>query len=334
MIIGGESSEHEISLKSGLSISAHLNRDLYSVRFFFISREGKWYEFSSYPDGDLTKGVPLGGDFTPLIECDLLFPVLHGPLGEDGTIQGLFEILGKPYIGCDHRASSICMDKTLTKKLCQQSGVRVSPYRSFTVDEWKERSEALTKEVVQNLNFPLFLKCNHLGSAIGVYKVLNIDELQRDVKRAFTLDYSVVVEEEIQGREIEFAVLGNEYITAFPPGEVLANGEVYSYEAKYGKKGFSTSTQAELPQEIIEKGKSLALQCYKILGCQGLCRIDFFLDEENEFCLNEMNPIPGFTEISLYPAICRANGLLFEHLVDRLVTLSLHKYRTRRKKDA
>ncbi len=231
-----------------------------------------------------------------------MFPVLHGPYGEDGTIQGMFEMADKPYVGCDHRSSAIAMDKVFTKLICMSQGVETSRFIAFTRGEWNQRSPKIINDILQ-LNFPVFVKAAHLGSAIGVIKVNYVDDLIDAINEAFEVDQKILVEEEVRGRELEFAVIGNDSPKTFPPGEVLTHGKVYTYEAKYGLKGFKTSSKADISVELIEQGRELALTCYRALGCEGMARIDFFLDEDGKYWLNEINPIPGFTEISLYPKI-------------------------------
>lgn len=257
--------------------------------------------------------------------------MLHGPFGEDGTIQGFFEIVSIPYIGCNHKSSAIAMDKAITKHICIANGIKTSPFVTFTDESYKKNEAEILKEIHQSLNYPLYVKPAHLGSAIGVTKV-NHPSLLRDViLKILKLDYKIVVEEEIVGREIEFAILGNEFVTVFPPGEVLSHGEMYSYEAKYSSNAFQTAQKVDLEPTKIEEGKLIAKKVYGHLDCQGLSRVDFFLDEKGTFWLNEVNPIPGFTSISLYPSICQSNGIVYSKLLDKLIYLALHKYRKKKK---
>lgn len=333
LIVGGRSSEHEVSLKSGRSVSDNLNRTFYEVSNFLITKEGEWYQFPRFPDGDRTKGIPLGANFQSLVDCDILLPILHGSYGEDGTMQGFFEILGTAYVGCDHRASANCMDKALTKSLCQHQGIKTAEFIFFTRSDWKENRKELLEEINTRLSYPVFVKGNHLGSSVGLYKVSVEKELEARIDDAFMYDSKIIVEEGIDGREIEFAVYGNNRPHAFPPGEVITNGEVYDYEAKYGDKGFSTVSTATLTEEQVKEGCELAKQCYQYVGCQGLTRVDFFLDKSGIFWLNEMNPLPGFTNISLFPSICQANGMSFERLLDTLIILGLDKQRAKERKE-
>lgn len=335
MIVGGKSSEHEISLKSGKSVSDMFNSTFYEVLYFYIDKSGYWSihnEFPSVSTIDKPKTQLISHEvLDSLMECQIMFPVLHGTFGEDGTIQGLFEILDKPYIGCDYRSSAIAMDKALTKLICASCGILTSPYISFTENEWRLNSNDIYNDILEKLNFPLYVKPSHLGSAIGVNKVEDVSLLKKVILEVLTFDDKIVVEEEIIGREIEFAVIGNQKVTVFPPGEVLAEGKLYSYDAKYGEGGFNTSSKAQISDNQLKYGKDLALKVYTILGCQGLARVDFFLDMQGQFWLNEVNPIPGFTSISLYPKICEENGLCFDKILDKLIILASHRHRSKGK---
>lgn len=334
LIVGGKSSEHEISLKSGKSVADKFNETFYEVIYFFIDKRGHWSIHSTFPSVEIaekpsTHLIP-SKVMESLMECHVMFPVLHGTYGEDGTIQGLFEILDKPYIGCCYRSSAIAMDKALTKLICISYGISTSPFISFSKNEWKLNCNEIYKDILEKLNFPLYVKPSHLGSAIGVNKVEDVSLLKKVISEVLTFDDKIVVEEEIRGREIEFAVIGNQKVTVFPPGEVLADGQLYSYDAKYGEGGFNTSTRAQISENQLRLGKDLAAQVYTILGCQGMARVDFFLDMQGKFWLNEVNPIPGFTSISLYPKICEENGLFFDKILDKLIILALERHRSKK----
>lgn len=335
LIVGGRSSEHEISLKSGKSVADKFNDAFYDILYFYIDKIGRWSVHDEFPSvishGKIKNNLMPSEVMDSLMECHVMFPVLHGTYGEDGTIQGLFEILDKPYIGCDYRSSAIAMDKAFTKLICTSYGISTSPYISFTDYEWKLNYDEIFKNIIEKLNFPLYVKPSHLGSAIGVNKVEDVSLLKKVILEVLTFDNKVVVEEEIIGREIEFAVIGNQEVTVFPPGEVLAEGKLYSYDAKYGEGGFDTSTRAQISDIQLKQGMDLALKVYRILGCQGMARVDFFLDRQGKFWLNEVNPIPGFTSISLYPKICEENGLFFDKILDKLIILALQRHRSKGK---
>lgn len=222
------------------------------------------------------------------------------------------------------------MDKALTKKICQTHGISTSPYIEITKASWKRERAALLDLAAEKLKFPLFVKACHLGSSIGVYKVERREELAASIDKCLLDDDALIVEEAIVGREIEFAVFGNEDPIVFPPGEIFTYGKMYDYRAKYGKGGFSTTPSSDLPQSAIEEGCKAALTCYQALKCRGLNRVDFFYDNEGRFWLNEMNPMPGFTKISLFPSICQANGLSYEQLLHRLIALGLQAHRKKK----
>lgn len=325
VIDGGRSYEHEVSKVSARNIFKNFNRDYYEVIPFHISRKGEWVS-----RGESVRKSGDALDFSTLSrinECDLFFPVLHGRFGEDGTIQGFFDILNKPYIGCDHRSAAIAMDKALTKHLMVINGIPTLPYIDFSHDQWKKMSAMLLEQIKEQLVFPIFVKPVHLGSSIGVTKVEDFSSLSEAIEEVFTLDNHIIVENGVRAREIEFAVCGNRWITVFPPGEICSNGEKYDFEGKYSDNGTETKAKADLPQELIEEGRFLAETAYKAIGCTGMARVDFFLDSNNKFWLNEINPIPGFTPNSLYPAICHENGLSYPALLDRLVISAMERVR-------
>lgn len=328
VICGGASVEHEISVNSAAHIFASLNPTYYDVEKFYISRKGEWQNNSSLfatPSASTNK-IPVEV-FAKLMECEILFPVLHGTYGEDGTIQGFFEMISKAYVGCDYRSAAICMDKIVTKKLFLNADIATSPFVGFDYYDWKMDQKNIEEQIDHQLRYPLFVKPSHLGSSVGVHKVLNKEQLIDAVEDAFRFDTSLLVENGIVGQEVEFAVLGNEKITVFPPGEICTNGDVYDYERKYGENSMKVLSKISLPQPLLDEGMALAERAYKATNCIGMARIDMFLDKEGKYWLNEINPIPGFTEKSLYPQMCAANGLDNYSLIDRLIVLGLHRRR-------
>lgn len=335
VIFGGVSVEHEISLMSARHIASSLNKECYEIEYFGITKTGRWVAGARaeniLKNGELIVEEPTEERnlLTPevmkrLLECDILFPVLHGTFGEDGTIQGFFEILGKPYVGCDHRSSAISMDKAMTKSLMVLHGIPTLPFLTYSKNEWTANQEIIHEEIFQKFDFPFFVKPTHLGSSVGVYKVEKKDQIGHALFEAFKVDTHVIIEKGIHVREIEFAVLGNDKVEVFPPGEILANGRVYDYDGKYGPNSIGTTPQAQLTTEQIEEGMQIARKAYMAVGCKGMARIDTFLDQEGNFWINEINPIPGFTKISLYPKICEVNGFSAKELMDRLIVLGLH----------
>lgn len=322
LVYGGKSKEHEISIKSANHINKSFDSEIFSLNDFYISKEGNWSDSPTPITAEVIKA---------LYQCDIVFPMLHGPYGEDGTIQGFFEMLNIPYVGCNHQSSAQCMDKAVTKKLAQAAKLEIAPYWDFNCYEWKKNPQVILNKIESILTFPLFVKPVHLGSTFGVKKVQNEKELMVAIESAFLCDFHVLVEKEIIGREIEFSVWGSQDITVFPPGEILTYGSIYDYEAKYNKEGFSTLTHASLPSHLIEEGKNFARKAYMCLGCDGYARVDCFLDKDNRFYLNEINPIPGFTENSLFPKMCESNGLALKDLLSELICLGLARHQLRKK---
>lgn len=333
VVCGGYSVEHEISLISAAYVASGLRSLYYEVSHFGITKQGNWISGADTIDR-LQTGVEepssriSPGVFQELLDCDILFPVLHGTFGEDGTIQGFFEMLGKAYVGCDHRSAAACMDKAMTKRLVQSEAIATAPFIECSRSQWQNDSEAIKQKVNTHLTFPLFVKPSHLGSSVGVSKVTTIQELNAAIGKALCVDTSLIIENGIDTpREIEFAVLGNEPVRVFPPGEICANGQVYDYEGKYGANGIKAVACSNLSEKLQKEGMRLAERAYRAAGCKGLARVDFFLDQRGKFWFNEINPMPGFTKISLYPQICATHGLGIEDLVDQLVIAGLRSKR-------
>ena len=333
VIFGGASVEHEISLISVEHILDSLRPEYYEVDQFAITRQGQWLTGAEpkqkLKQMEMYENLPkmLPEVFNRIAHCDILFPVLHGTLGEDGTIQGFFEMFSKAYVGCDHRSAAISMDKALTKKLLLDAGMPTSPFISFNRYEWQHDQENLCRRIREELRYPLFVKPTHLGSSVGVHKVVDPSGLAPAIEDAFRFDTHLLVENGIDGREIEFSVLGNDEVVTFPPGEICTNGQVYDYAGKYGKNSMKAVAKADLTQPLIAEGMELVKKAYRVIGCCGMARIDTFLDKNNKYWLNEINPIPGFTKISLYPQMCEVNGLKSADLIDRLIILGLQRRR-------
>lgn len=336
VIFGGQSTEHEISILSAQHFIEGLQKGNYHITYFGITKEGRWVsgeaaelvlqgKYSAAPAQTMIDENTLRS----LQECDILLPVLHGTYGEDGTIQGFFEMLNKPYVGCDHRSAAICMDKALTKALVMNQGVPSAKYIAFSRQAWLDRSHDLLKQIVEELTFPVFVKPTHLGSSVGVKKVESHEGLSEAIRAAFKYDTHILVENGIKAREIEFSVYGNNRPATFPPGEICTGGQVYDYEAKYGANCFKTETEAVISIEKKEEGMRLAKLAYEAVGCTGYARVDFFFDQQERFWFNEINPIPGFTPISLFPKICRQHGMNIDHLVDQLIILGFERHRAK-----
>lgn len=331
LVCGGKSMEHEVSLRSGKFMYESLNPSYYDITIFGITKNGDWLDCATYPtETVLTKGTPLETVIQKLKCCDVMLPALHGTFGEDGTIQGFFEMMDIAYTGCAHRAAAIAMDKALTKKLMLHHGIPTPEFIELKQNEWLDDSDSIAQRVKAEIGYPVFVKPVHLGSSVGVARAADESELAEAIEHAFEHDFKLLIEKEIVGREIEFSLLGNEEIHTFPPGEILKQGQVYSYEAKYSANSFKTAVVADLPQEIVEKGMELAKKAFQAIDGTGMARIDFFLDEKNKIWLNEINPIPGFTSISLYPKMCEAHGYPAPALIDKLISLALQRKRCNR----
>ncbi len=334
IVYGGMNSENKISRVSASAIYAGLDTSLYTPIAFEIDSKGRWHktqgierEERCYDDGEIfSKTV-----WQALQSCDVFIPVLHGPFGEDGTIQGFFEMLHKPYVGCSTVACAVCMDKAMAKQIVQAAGVPVVPYIVIHRREWKSRSQELASEAVKKLRAPYFIKPVHLGSSVGIERVEKSVDLVQAIERALALDDKVVVEQGIKGREFEFAAFGNEQIVIPPPGEVLTDGCFYDYSAKYGKSGMKSTSAAHLSEEILQQGRAYVQHVYQALSCSGLTRIDCFLDNDGHWYFNEANPFPGFTSISLYPSVWKEQGVSHAELVNRLIILALSRFRQSRR---
>ncbi len=337
VFFGGMSCEHEVSHTSVKNILKQLRSDIYDATLFKITKTGHFIECDNNFNEIENKSNNLqpvailpSSILEKLQSMDVVIPVLHGPFGEDGTVQGFLEVLGIPYVGCDVRASSLCMDKAMMKILAEHHAVPVLPYVAFDAFEWTQGSKDIMERIESALTYPVFVKPTHLGSSVGITKVSQAPELASAVDKAFQYDTHVLVEQGVHAREIEFALRGNVWVEVPPPGEVFTHGAFFDYEAKYGKDGFHVTPCAELPGEAIDRGRALAEKIYRAAGCTGLARVDFFYEEagdgDGKFWFNEINPFPGFTQNSLYPKIWEQKYGVPE-LLDTLIMLALHRGR-------
>jgi len=311
VIYGGRSGEHEISLRSAKSIIEALDPERYKVLHYVISKEGKW---SPRPISPEPRGNP---------EIDVVFPVLHGTFGEDGTVQGLLDLAELPYVGAGVLASAVSMDKEVMKRLFRERGLPFADY------EVLRRGESATK--CPAWGYPVFVKPANLGSSVGITKAHNCDELKTAVETAFEFDRKIVVERGIIGREFECAVLGNEEPVAASPCEILPSREFYDYEDKYLLDAAKTVLPAQLSEEQTTEVRRLAVEAYKAVECEGMARVDFLLENATgKFYVNEINTIPGFTSISMYPKMWEHAGLPMPKLIDRLIELAMERAQTKR----
>lgn len=327
IIYGGLSTEHEVSINSAKSIIDNIDKDKYEIYKIYIDKKGNWYKEDNKIDNV----------FDYLRNLDVIFPVLHGLYGEDGTIEGLFELLGVPYVGCNVLSSSICMDKIYTKMILDKIGIDTAKYIyvkkvkdkyiyiNNTFDEKELSLEEISLLVEDSLSFPVFVKPSRSGSSIGINKAHNKEELIKYIKYASGFDSKILIEENIIGRELECAILGNALVEASPIGEILPKGEFYSYNAKYIDDS-ETLIPNDIDKIVCDKIRSIAVRAYKALDCRGLSRVDFFLEKDtNRIILNEINTMPGFTTISMYPKLWESIGISYKELLDKLINLALEK---------
>ena len=346
VIFGGQSSEHEVSLMSAASILQNLDPEKYDVTMVGITKAGKWLLYTG-PVEDLATGawergpvtpaflspdptvhglVALGGTGAQVIPLDAIFPALHGKNGEDGTIQGLFQLSGIPYVGCDTESSAICMDKAVTHSLLAAADIEQAHYLWFYADRFDVAPDTIKNKIQARLDFPVFVKPANAGSSVGVSKVERFEDLDEAIRVAAREDAKIVVEEGIRGQEVECAVLGNREAQASIVGEIGASAQFYDYDDKYINGTSQLYIPARIPEEVSEKIRATAVRAYRLLGCSGLARVDFFVTEDDhKVVLNEINTLPGFTSISMYPKLWMAMGLSYGELLDRLIDLAFQK---------
>lgn len=343
VIFGGQSSEHEISCISAANIIDGLNKEKYEIHRIGITKEGHWLyveedtqlKDGSWADGEITAVISpdharpgiwkLSGDTLEVIPVDVAFPVLHGKYGEDGTIQGLFELAGIPYVGCGVLSSAASMDKISTKIFADRIGVRQAAYVADIAKDLSEMEKTI-EQVESKLGYPVFVKPSNAGSSQGVSKAHNRDELKEALALAKQHDHRVLIEENIEGREVECAVLGGQNPQASSVGEILAATEFYDYDAKYNSEESRTVIDPDLPDTVKEEIRSNAAAVFREVGGFGLSRVDFFVEKgTNEVIFNEINTLPGFTNISMYPMLWEAAGIPKEKLLDRLIDLAYER---------
>ncbi|NTW57517.1 MAG: D-alanine--D-alanine ligase [Chlorobiaceae bacterium] len=348
LIFGGKSAEHEISVISARSIAATIDPEKYRTIPIYISHSGTWYLGGIAQDildidlagimrntslenaaATLDRMVetaaqePFGHDFRAA-GIDVAFPVLHGSYGEDGRVQGHLETCGIPYTGCGVLASAITMDKALTKLCVADAGIAVAPSRTILSSDYVADRDSIIGSIESEFAFPFFVKPANLGSSVGITKVHRAGDLPGALDQACFLDTKVLVEKAIAGREVEVAVLGNDDPVASVCGEIEPASDFYDYQDKYIDNKAKLFIPARIPEPLQEKVRSAALRAFRALGCRGMSRIDFFVDEKNDaIVLNEVNTIPGFTDISMYPLLMEASGIGFKELVGRLLSLAL-----------
>ena len=334
VVFGGRSTEHEVSRKSAYSILNNMDLNKYEPIIIGITKDGKWVHYTGDYQGILNDSwmQEANGNNTlegvsKLLEADCIFPALHGPNGEDGTVQGLFELINKPYVGCGVLSSAISMDKAYTKIICDKEGIPQCRYTVFKRKDILNNIDSCVAAVESDLGYPCFVKPSNAGSSIGVSKASDRDELIEGLNKAQKYDIRIVVEEMVYGKEIECAVLGNDSPMAAVPGEAVASNDFYDYEAKYIKKESKTIIPADIPDEAIKQVQEYAKRIFACMDCRGLSRIDFFVENgTNKVIFNELNTLPGFTDISMYSKMCKASGIEFGELIDRLIQLAVENF--------
>ena len=347
ILFGGKSAEHEVSLQSAKSIVEAIDREKYEVVMIAVDKEGQWHltDASRFLlNADNPKLIQLNrvsdnlalapgkrsGQLISLVShgsagpVDVIFPVLHGPFGEDGTIQGLMKLANVPFVGPGVLGSAVSMDKDVAKRLLRDAGISIA---RFLVFDRASFNKIDFNEAKNQLGLPLFVKPANLGSSVGINKVNDREQFEEGVNDAFRYDNKIVIEEFIEGREIECSVLGNDDPIASLPGEILPQDDFYSYRAKYvDEDGAILDVPAKLPENIVKEVQDYSIQAFKVLCCEGMARVDLFLKENGEIVINEINTIPGFTKISMYPKLWEVSGISYSELIHRLIQLAIERF--------
>ncbi len=351
ILFGGKSGEFEVSRCSAASVFKAIDAKRYKISVIGVDKDGKWYPQKNpkvvkdetfgevlelVKDGEWavnhyncnSKLVLRNFENNEKLEYDLIFPVMHGTNCEDGRLQGLLELACVPYVGADVLGSAVGMDKDVAKRLLKEAGIPVVPWIVLDKSDWKKNSEFLLQEIKMEMNFPFFVKPANAGSSVGIHKIKNENEMADKINDAFQHDIKILIEKAINCKEIECAVFGNNQPESSILGEIIPNHEFYSYEAKYvDKNGASMKIPAFLPPDVSEKIQKYAVEGYKKLSLSGMARVDFFVDvNTNEFYLNEVNTLPGFTSISMYPKLWEHTGLPYAKLIDKLIELAVERY--------
>jgi len=342
ILFGGRSAEHEVSLQSARNVYDAIDRDRFEPVLIGIEKSGKWRladdSISLLNPGETVAMIPEKGSLYGLpsdsvstttrnLGLDVVFPILHGPFGEDGTVQGLLKLADVPFVGSGVLGSAVGMDKDVMKRLFRDAGMPIGKFLTLR----SHMPPPSFPNVEAELGCPVFVKPANMGSSVGVSKVHGADEFSAAIGEAFQYDTKIIVEEYIQGREIECAVLGNENPVASVTGEITPSHEFYSYDAKYlDDNGAALAIPAKINDESAKRIQSLSVKAFQVLGCEGLARVDFFLRENGEIIINEINTMPGFTQISMYPKLWEASGIGYTELISRLIALAIERFERER----
>jgi D-ala D-ala ligase N-terminal domain protein len=340
VIFGGMSTENKVSCVSGASVIRNLNKEKYEIFPIFIDENGNWFKVKMQADGEIKidDKEQIENIVEYIKQMDVIFPVLHGLYGEDGTIQGLFELLKIPYVGCGVLASSVGMDKVYTKIIFDKAEINQTKYvyirkyddkYIYVDDSFNEKIMELNEVsdlVTEKLNFPMFVKPSNSGSSVGISKASNLEELKNAIVEASKFDKKILIEQGIDGREVECAVLGNEDVVSSCVGEIIAADEFYSYDAKYKNQESKTLIPAEISDDKSEEIRKLAIKAFKAIDGKGLSRVDFFIENgTGKVYINEINTLPGFTSISMYPKLFEQVGVEYSELLDRVIDLAFRR---------
>lgn len=347
IVFGGKSAEHEVSLQSAKNILDAIDKTQFEPVLLGIDKQGQWHlndaetfllnaqdpalialnrdgESIALVPGETQQQIVARQNGNALAQLDVIFPIVHGTLGEDGSLQGLLRMASLPFVGSGVLGSAVSMDKDFTKRLLRDAGLKVAPWISVTQ---AQRAQIQPEAVIAELDLPLFIKPANQGSSVGVSKVESIEDFMSALDVAFTFDRKVLIEQGIRGREIECAVLGNDAPEASPCGEVVVHDTFYSYATKYiSATGAHTQIPADIDRQTSEAIKTVALRAFAALECCGMARVDVFLSDDGEIIVNEVNTLPGFTNISMYPKLWQAAGLSYQALISRLIALALERH--------
>lgn len=347
IIFGGKSAEHEVSIESAKAIYSHIDKTIFSPQLIYIGKQGKWcriksddlLQAQSYSSSNqfqkrieseynLNSFLPWESRMIDSFDCDIFFPILHGPNGEDGKIQSLLEMSEKPFVGANSVSSVLAMNKAVAKSLFIHAGLKTPDFLYFSTNDARFIKDQINKK----LAFPVFIKPNSLGSSIGISKVEDETQLQPAIESAFAHDQLIIVEKALKAREIEISVMGNRDIMISTPGELIPHNEFYDYNDKYIENKTTFKLPAPLDPVITQRIKEMSEKAYRALWLNGMSRIDFFFETEtNEIYINEINTIPGFTEISMFPKLWQLEGISFTDLISKLIELGFAYYRDRKK---
>lgn len=340
VLYGGKSGEHDVSLQSAFSVLTHISYEKYEVVPVFLDLENKWFEGEMLHDKpkkveELSNVEKMNYilPFTLKGKVDVCFPVIHGTYGEDGSIQGLLEIMGMPYVGCQVLASATGMDKIAMKKMFEAEKLPQCEYVFYTRNQIVSKMEDVTKEIEDKVGYPCFVKPANLGSSVGITKAKNKEECQAALLKAAEFDRRVIVEENVVGREVEIGVLGNEELQCSAVGEIQLLCDFYDYEAKYQNQEVTKLTiPAPLPDHVVKEMEEVSKKAFRVLDGSGLSRVDFFYNEEkDQLYINEINTMPGFTAYSMYPMLFQEKGIAYKDLIQKLIDLAYEQFENKKK---